>query len=276
MDTAAFVAELPVRFGGDVLADHPLDRRFQAVVQAVQGMTTEHTLTLLNLAVEHLGPDEIYLEVGSYRGRSLVGAMLGRTDRRAVAVESFREFGVDPDSTEAEVLATLERFGCRDQVRWVRAEAFRALPRIPARGRVGVYFYDGAHSRVAQWLGLALGEPLLADEALVVIDDASWRQVDSSTRAYVESHPGYSLVADLVADHDFDPRWCNGVKVYAWKRPAGWHAPSGFDVEWRRYVHLYFLDPARHWAWQVLPRFPRLMAGVRRVVVHGGTSVPES
>ena len=275
MDVAAFAAELPAGFGGDLFADHPLDRRFEAVVDAVPGMTTEHTLTLLNLAVSHMSPDELYLEVGSYRGRSLVGAMLGQQDRRAVAIESFREFGVDVEETEAEVLATLERFGCRDQIRWVRAEAFRVMPSSLVRGRVGVYFYDGAHSRVAQYLGLALGEPLLADEALVVVDDASWRQVDVSTRAYVDRHPGYRLVADLTAAHDFDPRWCNGVKVYAWKRPEGWTPPGGTEVAWRRLAHLYALDPARHLAWQVLPRFPRVMAAAKKLYVHGGTSVPQ-
>jgi predicted O-methyltransferase YrrM len=277
MDVAAFAADLPAQFGGDVFAEHPVDRRFKAVVDEVEGMTTEHTLTLLNLAVAHLAPGEVYLEVGSYRGRSLVGAMLGQSDaRRAVAVESFREFGVDPDATEAEVMATLERFGVRAQVRWVRAEAFKVMRGAlgSSAGKVGVYFYDGAHSRVAQYLGLAMGEALLADEALVVVDDASWRQVDASTRSYVERHPGYRLVADLAAEHDFDPRWCNGVKVYAWSRPAGWQAPAGFEVAWRRYCHLYALEPARHLAWQVLPRFPKVMAAAKRAYVHGGTSVP--
>ena len=273
MDVAGFVADLTAAFGGDPFADHPVDRRFQRVVDEVDGMTTEHTLTLLNLAVGRMADDEVYLEVGSYRGRSLVGALLDRPKARAVAVESFREFGVDPAAGEAQLLATLERFGCLDGVTFVRGEAFRVLRPGLAADPVGVYFYDGAHSRVAQYLGLAMAEALLADRALVVVDDASWRQVDAATRQYVAHHPGYRLLLDLAADRDFDPRWCNGVKVFAWERPDGWSPPRGAEIAWRRAAHLYALDPARHLAWEFLPSHPRLMAAVRRVYVHGGTSV---
>ncbi len=274
MDVAGFAADLPAAFGGDLQAEHPVDRRFARVVDTVPGMTTEHTLTLLNLAVGRMAPGEIYLEVGSYRGRSLVGAMLGRDGTRAVAIESFREFGTDPDEATAAVRATLDAFGCAAGVRLVRGDAFRLLGPAPAAPAVGVYFYDGAHSRVAQYLGLAMAEPLFAESALVVVDDASWRQVDAATRRYVERHAGYRLLFDLVAERDFDPRWCNGVKVFGWQRPPGWRPPAGWDVAWRRAAHLYALDPARHLAWQVLPRYPRLMAAVRRAYVHGGTSVP--
>ena len=273
MDVVGFAADLAAAFGGDVFADHPVDRRFERVVAEVPGMTTEHTLTLLNLAVSRMADDEVYLEVGSYRGRSLVGAMLGQERARAVAVESFREFGVDPVAGEAELLATLRRFGCESGVRFVRAEAFRVLRPGLAPGPVGVYFYDGAHSRAAQYLGLAMAEPLLADHALVVVDDASWRQVEAATGSYVARHPGYRLLFDLAAARDDDPRWCNGVKVFGWQRPAGWAPPAGLEIAWRRAAHLYALDPARHAAWSVLPRHPRLMAAVRRAYVHGGTSV---
>ncbi len=276
MDVAGFVADLPRAFGGDTHAEHPSDRRFARVVEQVPGMTTEHTLTLLNLAVGRMATDEIYLEVGSYRGRSLVGAMLGQVGARAIAVESFREFGTDPDEATSAVRSTLEEFGCATGVRFVRGDAFRLLRPGPPGWSVGVYFYDGAHSRVAQYLGLAMAEPLLADAALVIVDDASWRQVDAATRSYVERHPGYRLLFDLAAEHDFDSRWCNGVKVFGWQRPVAWRPPRGLDVAWRRAVHLYALEPARHLAWQVLPRYPRLMAATRRLYVHGGTSVPDA
>src|SRR3954451_8354694 len=104
MDVEKFSRELPERFGGDVLDTHTLERRFAAVVERVPGMSTEHALSVLNLAVGHLGPGETYLEVGSFRGRSLVGAMMGHPDRSATAVESFDEFGVDAREGLGQVL----------------------------------------------------------------------------------------------------------------------------------------------------------------------------
>ena len=273
MDVAAFAAELPRRFGGDYRAAHPLDRRFAAVVDRVPGMSTEHALTVLDLAVEHVGPGECYLEVGSYRGRSLVGAMMSHPERRASAIESFDEFGVDPLQSRREIDRTLRDFGCEGRVDFNVGDAFRLLRSGLVREPVGAYFYDGAHSRVAQYLGLALAEPLLADEAIVVVDDYSWPQVRSATQAYLRRHPGYEVVAEMQAERDFDPRWCNGLLVLAWRRPPGWQAPGGWEVAWRRWAHLWALAPARRVAYRVLPGRPRLMACVRRAYLHGGTNV---
>lgn len=275
MDVDAFAAQLPARFGGDLFADHPPERRYRRVVDDVPGMSTEHALTLLDLAVAHLGDEECYLEVGSYRGRSLVGAMLANPDRRAVAVESFSEFGVDPAQTLAAVQTTLADYGCADRVELVVGDAFRLLRPGFTDLPVGAYFYDGAHSRVAQHLGLAMAEPLLADQALVIVDDATWPQVAATTRRYLARHPGYTVLAELPAAHDFDPRWCNGMLVLAWRRPPGWSAPAGWSLAWRRAAHLALLEPSRRVAWRVLGSRPRLMAAAKRLYLHGGTTVQD-
>lgn len=275
MDTAAFAARLPDCFaGGDLFAGTPLDRRFAKVVETVDGMSTEHSLTLLNLAASLLPAGESYLEVGSYRGRSAVGAALGQSHDRFVAIENFREFGLDPAESERLLRAALRDWDVADRVRLLRGDAFRLLARGAVRGPVGVYFYDGAHSRLAQYLGLGLAEPLLADEALVVVDDASWPQVERSTRRYVTRHPGYRLLFDLRAERAEDPRWCNGVKVYAWRRPPGARRGARLDLAWRRPAHLYLHEPALAAAWRVLPRHPGLSAALKRLYLHGGSEVP--
>ena len=274
MDTAAFAAGLPACFAGAGLyAEVPPDRRFAKVVETVDGMSTEHTLTLLNLAASLLPPGESYLEVGSYRGRSVVGAALGHPDGTFTAVENFREFGLDPAESERLLRAALRDWDVADRVRLLRGDAFRLLLGGAVPGPVGVYFYDGAHSRLAQHLGLGLAEPVLADEALVVVDDASWPQVERSTARYVARHPGYRLLFDLRAEQAEDPRWCNGVKVYAWRRPAGARGPR-LDLAWRRLVHLYLHEPALAAAWRLLPGHPRLSAALKRLYLHGGSQVP--
>jgi predicted O-methyltransferase YrrM len=275
VDCGAFADRLPACFpGGDLLADAPVDRRFRAVVDRVDGMSTEHSLTLLNLAASLLGPDETYLEVGSYRGRSLVGAALGQAHDRFLAIENFREFGLDPARSERLLRAALRDWDVADRVTFRRGDAFRLIPRGVVTRPVGVYFYDGAHSRLAQYLALGLVEPLLADEALVVIDDASWPQVTRATAAYLARHPGYRLLFDLRAERAEDPRWCNGVAVYQWRRPNRHRARPRLDLAWRRPAHLYLHEPAMTLAWRVLPRHPRLSALLKRLYLHGGSEVP--
>jgi predicted O-methyltransferase YrrM len=273
VDVDAFAAALPARFGGDLRRADPPDARFGGLVQRVPGMSTEHALAVLDLAVDHLPEDECYLEVGSFRGRSVIGALRDHPGRRGTAVESFAEFGVDPVDGRRALAQALVDFGCEDRVSVEVGDAFRLLQPGLTRLPVGVYFYDGAHSRVAQYLGLALAEPLLADHALVIVDDASWRQVRSATDRYLARHRGYRVVADIAADEDFDARWCNGLLVLEWERPLGWRAPGGWHVEWRRLTHLWLLAPMRTAAYALLRNRPRLASWAGRLYLHGGTRV---
>jgi predicted O-methyltransferase YrrM len=277
MDLEAFQAKLAGLFGGDLRADHPVDRRFRDVLADVPGMATEHKLALLNLAAAHLGPGEAYLEVGSFKGLSLIGAMLGNPGRRFYAIENFLEF--NPDGTaRAELEANLARWAGSGRARVLEGDCFDLLRRGQGPEEpVGVYFYDGAHGRLPHYLALGVAEPWLSDWALVVIDDASGPIVARATDRYVAAHPGYRLLFDLAADHEEDPRWWNGVRVYAFERsPARGQARRrvGLDTAWRLLAYDLLYRPAVRVAWKTLPRHPGLCAAVLKVVPLASRRVP--
>jgi len=267
MDLDAFTAKLSDLFAGDPLAGRPVDRRFGAVVDDVPGMATESKLALLNLAAAHLGDGEAYLEVGSFKGLSLIGAMLDNPGRRFYAVESFLEFNLDGRALREELLGNLRRWVDLDQLELLEGDCFELLRRPGVlREPVGVYFYDGAHGRLPHYLALALAEPWLADRALVVVDDASWPMVARATDRYLRAHPGYRLLFDLAARHEEDPAWWNGVKLYEFERRAARQGRPGFDVAWRLLAYDLAYRPAVRTAWRTLPRHPRLCRAVLKVV----------
>jgi predicted O-methyltransferase YrrM len=273
----AFRTELPRAFGGDLRAPHPLDRRFRKVVEDVPGMATESKLALLNLAAACLEPGEAYLEVGSFKGLSLIGAMLGNQHGSFYAVENFLEFNLDAGATRAELLGNLDRWVDRDRLRLLEGDCFRLLRRERALDApVGVYFYDGAHGRLPHYLALGVAERWLADQALVVVDDASWPMVARATERYLARHPGYQLLFDLPAEREEDPRWWNGVRVYAFRRPPG--APPARrpppDVAWRLLTYELAYQPAMRLAWGTLPRHPRLASAVLKLVPLASRRVP--
>jgi predicted O-methyltransferase YrrM len=278
MDLEAFQANLPGLFGGDVRADHPVDRRFGDVLADVPGMATEHKLALLNLAAAHLGPGEAYLEVGSFKGLSLIGAMLGNPGRRFYAIENFLEF--NPDGTaRAELEANLARWVGPGRARVLEGDCFDLLRSgMGLEEPVGVYFYDGAHGRLPHYLALGVAERWLADRALVVLDDGAGPIVARATDRYVAAHPGYRLLFDLAADHEEDPRWWNGVRVYAFERPrAQTRAQEGrrrMDTRWRLLAYDLVYRPAVRVAWKTLPRHPGLCAAVLKVVPLASRRVP--
>ena len=128
-------------------------------------------------------------------------------------------------------------------------DCFAVLARPGAvPGPVGVYFYDGAHTGLAHYLALGVVEPLLADEAVVLVDDASWPMVAAATRRYLDRHPGWSVLRDIRAAADHDERWANGLLVLRYRRPPGTAAAMAADVRWRRLVQVHARGPATRWS----------------------------
>ena len=82
------------------------DRRFAPILADVGGLARENNLALLNLAASLLGDGESYVEVGSFKGLSLIAAMLGNAGD-FVGIDNF---SLD-DGNRALLEANLRRYG---------------------------------------------------------------------------------------------------------------------------------------------------------------------
>jgi hypothetical protein len=267
VDTSAFAAALDGLFAGPLADGVPADPRFTEITAEVAGHSTPAELAVLNLAARLLPEGEAYLEVGTLKGRSMAGALLDAPDRTYVAVESFREFGMLAEASRAELAANLDRYGAGHRLILREGDCFAVLARPGAvPGPVGVYFYDGAHTGLAHYLALGVAEPLLADEALVLVDDSSYPMVEAATRRYLDRHPGWTVLRDIRAEGDHDPRWANGLLVLAWRRPAGAPRRPTADVRWRRRLQVHARGPATSLVWRALDRHPGLVPVATRLV----------
>src|SRR5262249_37950847 len=201
-------------------------RRLVDPCPTVLGMTAPKNQKLLRLAFSCLGTEEAYLEVGTYQGKTLISALLGNPHRPAYACDNFSEFA-GPDS-RAILNRNLARSGLAGRATFLDAD-FRSVLRpdvIPHR--VGLYLYDGAHDEPSQYDGIALAEPLLADEALVLVDD--WRQAPDSgshaqagtRRAIAASRHEWQVCYELPARWNGDlEMWWNGMAVLRFRRTKG-------------------------------------------------------
>jgi hypothetical protein len=196
----------------------PRDRALSGLRDAVPGMATENKLVLLNRAVRHLGPGEVYVEIGCWQGLSLAGALATHASAIAYACDDFSEFG----GPRAALLHTLATRTAPGQVRFHDTDFRRFLAEAPwAPARVGVYFYDGGHDFDDQFVALQRILPHLAKDAVVVVDDTNWRHVRAANRLFAAHVPGFELVRDLRTRSPFAPTWWNGVQVYRWRGPEG-------------------------------------------------------
>jgi hypothetical protein len=223
MDVERFAAELPALFDEFPSSEHPNRRRFDDVIAGVPNLACENNLALVNLAARLLEEGETYVELGTYHGASLIAAMRGNEGRDFVAIDNFSMGPVsvrdrsNPPATREALEANLTRFRT-DGAAIVEGDALELLERGALEGlRVGVFYYDAAHSYEAHLLALQLVEPYLAGRALLIVDDSDWEQVGRAIRDYLAGQPRARRLIEIEGAAADRPWWWEGVAVLAWE-----------------------------------------------------------
>lgn len=266
MNVNAFLVGIDEIFDGPSQTASPRDSAHVALCDEVEGMTTANEVAVLNRAAHHLPPGEIYLEVGTFRGRSLCGAIRGVDGVTFVAIENFVEFGMLGEEARAALMRNLHTYAVGKDVNLLDGDAFDLMARREAvTESVGVYFYDGEHTSLSHYLALGVAEPLLADEALVLIDDASWPMVQSAHRRYMARHPGWTVERRFDAAEQDDPYWANGLHILRYLRPAGAKRRLHNDVRALLIAQRVLVGPLRTAVWKTLHRYPKLVPFAKKI-----------
>ncbi len=186
----------------------------------VPGMTAVKNQFLLKLAFACIAQDECYLEVGTWLGKTLISAAANNVVRKAYACDDFSEYTPNPELSLANLRHHLQLYGLKEKVTFYNDDFRNIMDRDHVPEPVGLYLYDGGHSEQDHEDGIVLAEPLLADEALVVIDDWNFEEAPKGAEKAVAASQQewerlYVLPARTNGDHGL---WWNGVAVYAFRR----------------------------------------------------------
>lgn len=222
MDVERFAAELPGLFGDYPRSEAPEGRRFDDVIDGIPNLATENVLALLNLAASLLAPGESYVEVGSFYGASLIGAMRGN-EGDFVAIDRF-SFDIPevrgrklPHASRQGLEQSLARFGA-EQATILEGDAFELIEGGALQERrVGVYYWDGPHDYESQLRGMRAIEPWLATESLILVDDYDWDGVAWATRDYLAAEPKAELLVEIAGEKGDQVWWWDGVAAVAWR-----------------------------------------------------------
>ncbi|HZO48791.1 MAG TPA: class I SAM-dependent methyltransferase [Gaiellaceae bacterium] len=192
----------------------PRDPRFAEVLEAVGGLATPNTLALVAAAASLVGPGECYVEVGTFKGASLISALVANPGLEAVAIDSF----VMGDGSRERLEENLARFGVAGRPAVLEGDVFELVPAGALEGRrIGVWYYDAAHDYESQLRGLQIAEPYLVDGALLVVDDTDWERVESAIRDYLAGQPRARRVLTVEGKDRGRPHWWEGMQVLAWR-----------------------------------------------------------
>jgi len=139
-------------------------------------------------SLETPGRKTEYLEVGTWKGSSLVSAMYMNGDTtHATVVDNWSEFNtsfeLDPVTKlphdidpRGDFLKNMETFDIKG-VDVIEADFFT----IPLKAPIDIYLYDGAHAYEDQYKAITYAWDALADDAIIMIDDWSMTDVKRGT-----------------------------------------------------------------------------------------------
>lgn len=188
----------------------------------VNGFSGPYIMKALNMAISNMVDKEYYLEIGTHQGKTLIGGMIGNTDKAAVAVDNFSKFD-DDKGTRDRLYKNIERFGLGEQIRFFEmdSDVFFETEAPLLEGKIGVYFYDGDHNTDAGYRGLCNAVPYLSDEAVIILDDFSSHGVWLSVFQFLERYQRETALLFVMRTNNFPfphKMWWNGIVVISWKK----------------------------------------------------------
>ncbi len=135
-----------------------------------------------------------YLEIGIYRGRTIITSAVDNPATQHIGVDNFSQF--DPErKNAARVYNAIEDLKLRniEIIEDDFMQYFMGQGRNPQRN-IGVYFYDAIHDYRSQIIGLMQGARMMAPGGVMLVDDTNYAHVRYSVYDFIEANPDFKLL----------------------------------------------------------------------------------
>ena len=191
---------------------YPKDRRM-AILKDVHTLSTENIKFLINEIVRLYA--KVYLEVGVFKGGSLLSAALFNT-ARCIGIDNFSEFK-DKNNNLKTLETNLEKFSLLN-INFYNMDYKKAIKKIfnetPSL-KIDCYFYDGAHNREDSITGLEIMSPHLSEKCIIIADDTNWAGPREGIKTFLRNHPDFQLEIDIKSDYSGkkEIKWWNGIMI---------------------------------------------------------------
>jgi len=202
-----------------VITKDYIDRAIDMVEQGnhadfphVSGLTSSKVRGLLNWLCKPDGTH--YLEIGTHRGATLIGALWDNPHVVASCIDMWTCEGAQGTTHREHLEANLAEHLPGREVNIIEDDMFTLdIGRI--LGPIDVYFFDGPHTREGQYQAFTRYDPVFAPRFVALVDDWNWAEPREETHRAFEDL-GYQVEAswelDATPPRDSE-RWWNGLYV---------------------------------------------------------------
>lgn len=170
-----------------IAAAESLKTKLPDEIFLIPGYSSKMVRILLNSVVEKMN-DSTYLEIGSFRGSTLVSALYKNAVKDAYAVDNWSEF--NDGTVRDDFLLRTEKY-LSNSFKLIEGDCFSDDVISKIKPGINVFFFDGEHSYESHYSALIRYIDLLSKDFIFIVDDfdpydASWENVERGTRDSIE------------------------------------------------------------------------------------------
>lgn len=180
----------------DAIADAERDGRL-LTLEGVTGLSGDKLVGLLQRSARLAATraTACYLEIGVFQGLTLTSVAAAAPSLPCFGIDNFSQF--DSDGRNKGI--TQERLSrhTKGNGHLINADFEDALLGLREHihdQRIAVYFIDGPHDYRSQYLCLDFARPYLADDVVILVDDANYEHVRRATADWLKANQDFALL----------------------------------------------------------------------------------
>lgn len=192
--------------------------KLTAEVLSIEGMSSSKERHFLNNLCSL--PESNYLEIGVWKGSTLISALFGNSEnvKSAVAIDNWSSHCGPCCAFLSNVAKYLPNY----PLRFYSTDCFSVNTRLMFSAPVNIYFFDGGHSEEEQKMAFTYFNDALDDVFITVVDDWNYTQVPKGTYAAFKELK-YDILFEQVLPARYVgdlEQWWNGLYVAVIRKPA--------------------------------------------------------
>ncbi|EAW36725.1 tetratricopeptide repeat protein [Lyngbya sp. PCC 8106] len=215
MDVQKFIQQLPNFYENwEHETVQPKSDQFQQRLEQINPEVSVNFMQLLNVAVECLEASEMYCEVGTQDGISLIAALLGHPEKMAYAVSEIS----DNDSLE-QLVENVQLFNLEEQIIFCNQdfESFLLeLREVETDSQIGVYYYQALSDYRSVLMSLLLVRPFLANQAIILVNSADKGTVQQAIWDFMAAYPQCKILLDGCDSINLNQILGTEIQVLSW------------------------------------------------------------
>ena len=194
--------------------------------QELDGFSGKKLFNTLVGLTQNLKGNNIYLEIGVFRGKTLLTNAVSNPHVRCVGIDNFSLF--NESKTNKEIVEKKIKELNLKNVELLDMDYEFALDNLnkflKKDEKVGVFFIDGPHDYRSQLIPLLKIEKYLANKSIIIIDDANYAHVRQATKDFLTINNSFKLLCEAYTEthvanleeikkQNVLDGWWNGVNI---------------------------------------------------------------